>query len=38
MYECFNCGERTVSWDSDFSFDDYGLEGDGIVHVLHCNN
>lgn len=36
MYECFNCGERAVLWDGDFSFEDYCLEGDGIVHELHC--
>lgn len=38
MYQCFNCGQDTVCWDSDFSFDDFGLEGDGIVHVMHCAN
>ena len=38
MYECFHCGERAVIWDSDFSFDDYGWEGEGIVHVCHFTN
>ena len=38
MYECFHCGARAVSWQADFSFEDYGLEGDGIVQVCHCNN
>ena len=38
MYECFHCGQRAVIWESDFSFEDYGLEGDGIVHVCHCSN
>lgn len=38
MYECFNCGERAVIWDNDFSFEDYCYEGDGIVHELHCTN
>lgn len=38
MYECFHCGQRTVSWDSDFSFEDYRIEGEGIVQVLHCNH
>ena len=38
MYECFHCGARAVSWDADFSFEDYGIEGEGIVHVCHCNN
>lgn len=36
MYECFHCLSRSVIWDSDFSFEDYGLEGEGIIHVLHC--
>ena len=38
VYECFHCGERAVIWDSDFSFDDMGYEGDGIVHICHCTN
>lgn len=25
-------------WDSDFSFEDVGLEGEGIVAYLHCSN
>lgn len=38
MYECFNCGERAVVWENDFSFEDFGLEGEDIVHVLHCSH
>ena len=38
MYECFHCGARAVVWDSDFSFEDFGYEGEGIVHVCHCSN
>lgn len=38
MYECFHCGTKSVVWDSDFDFEDYGLEGEGIVHVCHCGN
>ena len=38
MYECFHCCQRTVIWDNDFSFDDVGLEGEGIVQFLHCTN
>lgn len=38
MYECFHCGCKAVIWDSDFDFDDYGYEGEGIVHVCHCTN
>lgn len=36
MYECFHCGERAVIWDNDFTYEDYCLEGDGIVHACHC--
>ena len=35
-FECFHCLSRGVMWDSDFSFEDFGYDGDGIVHVLHC--
>ena len=38
MYECFHCGHKTVFWCADFSFEDYGIEGDGIVHVCTCGN
>lgn len=38
MYECFNCGERAVICDNDFSFEDFGYEGEGIVHICHCTN
>lgn len=38
MYECFHCGEKSVIWDNDFMFEDYGLEGEGIIHVCHCTN
>jgi len=38
MYECFHCGEKSVIWDGDFSFEDYGLEGEGIIHECHCEN
>lgn len=38
MYKCFHCLQKTVSWDSDFNPDEYGYEGEGVVHVLHCSN
>lgn len=38
MYECFHCGARAVIWDCDFSFEDFGYEGDGIVQTCHCTN
>ena len=38
MFECFNCGKRAVIWQADFSFADYGEEGDGVIHECHCYN
>lgn len=38
MYKCFHCGERAVCWDADFDFEDFGYEGQGIVHICHCGN
>lgn len=38
MHECFHCGKRTVIWDSDFNYEDYGLGGNGIVQEYHCTN
>ena len=36
MYQCFHCGLNGVIWDGDFDFEDYGFEGEGIVHHCHC--
>ncbi len=36
MYECFHCCTKSVIWDSDFTFEDMGYEGEGIVHCCHC--
>jgi len=38
VYECFHCLARAVIWDSDFDFQDVGMEGEGIVHFCHCEN
>jgi len=38
MYECFHCCSKSVIWDCDFSFEDYGLDEPGIVHECHCMN
>lgn len=38
MYECFHCGARAVYWNADFDYEDFGLEGEGIVHVCTCGN
>lgn len=37
-FECFHCGERTLIWGGDHTFEDYGIEGEGIVQNLHCEN
>lgn len=38
LYECFHCGARAVAWGSDFTLEDMGYDGEGIVHVCHCQN
>lgn len=38
MYECFHCCTRSVVWDGDFDFSDFGYEGEGIVQMCHCTN
>lgn len=38
MYECFHCCTRGFIWNADFTFEDYGLEGEGIVHHCTCAN
>ena len=38
MYECFHCGDVAVIWDADFDYEDFGLDGSGIVHVCHCGS
>lgn len=38
MYECFHCGCRSVVWQCDYSFEDFGYEGEGIVQICHCEN
>ena len=38
MYECFVCRQKTVVWDADFDYSDYGFEQNGIVHECHCAN
>jgi hypothetical protein len=25
-------------WDRDFTFEDFGYDGNGVVHTLHCMN
>lgn len=38
MYECFHCGEKAVTWNADFTFEEFGIEGEGIVHSCSCTN
>ena len=38
MYECFHCLHKSVVWDADFDFEDFGYEGSGIIHMCHCAN
>lgn len=38
MKECFNCGKRAVRWEADFDFEDFGYDGEGVVHICHCDN
>lgn len=37
-YECFHCGQKSVYWSGDFDYEDYCLDGEGIVHECHCQN
>lgn len=37
-YQCFHCLSNSVVWQADFSFEDYGLEDEGIINVCHCSN
>lgn len=32
---CFLCNGK-IMWESDFMFEEFGIEGDGIVHVCKC--
>ena len=34
-YQCFHCLEYAVIWDNDFSLEDAGYVGEGIIHYLH---
>lgn len=35
-WRCFLCGCRVI-WGNDFMFEDYGIEGEGIVHTYTCS-
>ena len=34
---CWFCRSKLV-WHGDFSFEDYGIEGEGLVANLYCTN
>jgi len=36
MMNCWFC-QGDMIWGADFSYEDYGLEGDGIVATLTCS-
>ena len=38
LYQCFHCLHQSVIWDADFTFEDFGYDGDGLVHMCHCAN
>ena len=33
---CYNCNSK-MSWNSDYSFEDVGIEGEGIVSYFTCS-
>lgn len=35
--KCTFCNEELL-WSNDFDYDDFGLDGDGIVGIYICNN
>ena len=34
---CYFCGSKLI-WNCDYSFEDFMLDGEGIVTVLTCSN
>ena len=34
---CWHCNHKLI-WGADFNFEDYNLEGEGIVSTLSCSN
>ena len=37
MYKCPSCHKEMI-WGGDHTFEDYSIEGDGIVTNCYCNN
>ena len=38
VYQCFHCLHNTVCWNCDYDFEDFGYDGEGIVHICTCSN
>lgn len=38
MYQCFHCLSKSVCWDCDYDYEDFGYEGNGLVQICHCSN
>lgn len=38
MFQCFHCLQLTVVWDCDYDFEDFGYEGEVLIHICHCSN
>ena len=36
-YRCYYCGEDTVGFEEDCTYDEVSLDGDGIVMMFHCS-
>ena len=36
-WKCFLCGHK-VMWQSDYDFEDFGCDGEGIVHTFVCSH
>lgn len=37
MFECFHCLHKALVWQCDYNFEDFGYDGEGIVHILTCS-
>ena len=35
--KCWHCNNKLI-WGGDFDYEDYGLDGEGIVSNLSCSN
>ena len=36
-FNCFRCGEK-LWWECDYSYEDYDMDGDGLVTTYQCPN